>query len=154
MLYVWLKWVHILSATLMLGTGLGSAYYKFFTVRSGNLQAMAVVLRLVVMADLLFTVPSVILQPITGLAMAHMVGLPLTSTWILGSLAGYAVAGVCWVPAFWLQLKMRDLAQTSLEQSIPLPERFHRYGRIWALLGIPAFAAMLVVYYLMVFKPL
>jgi len=153
MLYLWLKWVHILSATLMMGTGLGSAYYKLFTVRSGNLEAMAVVLRLVVIADIVFTIPSVILQPLTGLAMAAMVGYPLTSRWIAGSLAGYGVAGACWLPAFWLQLRMRDMAAAALADGTPLPEQFHRYGRIWTILGIPAFGAMLVVYYLMVFKP-
>ncbi|MCE7869257.1 DUF2269 domain-containing protein [bacterium CPR1] len=153
MSYLWLKWLHILSATLMLGTGLGSAYYKYFTVRSGNVQAMAVVLRLVVLADILFTIPSVILQPLTGLAMAGMAHQPLTRLWILGSIIGYFVAGACWLPAFWLQLKMKDMAQIAATRGAPLPPRFHRYGRIWALLGIPAFGAMLVVYYFMVFKP-
>lgn len=151
--YLWLKWLHILSATLMAGTGLGSAYYKHFTVSSGDVRAMAVVLRLVVLADIVFTIPSVVVQPVTGFWMAHIANFPFSSRWIVGATIGYAVAGVCWLPAFWLQLKMRDMAERAAADGTPLPEVFHRYGRIWTVLGVPAFLAMGAVFYLMVFKP-
>jgi len=153
-LYLTLKWIHIVSSVLLVGTGLGSAYYMFFANRSGNLQAQAVVARLVVRADWWFTTPTVFIQPATGLAMAHMAGLPLSTPWLAVSLGLYVLAGLCWLPVVWLQLRMRALAQQALDAgSDALPATYWRYARWWEALGYPAFAAMAVVFYLMVAKP-
>ncbi|WP_269533675.1 DUF2269 domain-containing protein [Chitinimonas sp. BJYL2] len=151
--YLLLKWLHILSATLMVGTGFGTAFYLFVTNRSGNVQAIAVVSRWVVRADWWFTTPSVIFQPISGLWMAHLAGWPTSSSsWITVSLALYALAGACWLPVVWLQLRMRDMAQIAARDGTALPARYWRYERIWTALGFPAFGGLMVVYWLMVSK--
>ena len=147
-LYLTLKWLHIISSVLLVGTGLGSAFYMFFTNRSGNVQAQAVVTRLVVRADWWFTMPTVFLQPATGLAMAAMAGLPWST-----SMALYLVAGACWLPVVWLQLRMRDMAAHAARSNGALPPLYWRYARRWEALGYPAFVAMAVVFYLMVNKP-
>lgn len=153
-LYLTLKWIHIISSVLLVGTGLGSAYYMFFANRSGNLQAQAVVSRLVVRADWWFTTPTVFIQPATGLAMVHMAGLPLSTPWLAVSLALFVLAGLCWLPVVWLQLRMRALAQQALDAgSDTLPATYWRCARWWEALGYPAFMAMVVVFYLMVAKP-
>ncbi len=152
-LYLTLKWIHILSSVVLVGTGLGSAYYMFFTNRSRDLAAQAVVTRLVVQADWWFTTPTVLLQPATGLAMVHLAGWPLSTPWIAASLVLYAVAGLCWLPVVWLQIRMRALAQQAVETGTPLPALYWRYARWWEGLGYPAFVAMVVVFYLMVAKP-
>jgi len=153
-LYLTLKWLHIVSSVLLVGTGLGSAFYMFFTNRSGNVQAQAVVCRLVVRADWWFTTPTVFIQPATGLAMAAMAGLPWSTPWLAASLALYAVAGACWLPVVWLQLRMRDMAaQAATHGHGALPPQYWRYARWWEALGYPAFVAMAVVFYLMVNKP-
>ena len=152
-LYLTLKWIHILSSVVLVGTGLGSAYYMFFANRSRDLAAQAVVTRLVVQADWWFTTPTVLLQPATGLAMVHLAGFPLSTPWIAASLVLYAVAGLCWLPVVWLQIRMRALAQQAVEAGTPLPPLYWRYARWWEWLGYPAFAAMVVVFYLMVAKP-
>ena len=158
-LYLLLKWLHIVSSVLMVGTGLGSAFYMFFTNRSGNVQAQAVVTKLVVRADWWFTTPTVLIQPATGLAMAYLAGWPLSTPWLAWSLALYALAGLCWLPVVWLQLRMRDMAIEAAEaaQSAQgdgvLPPLYWRYARWWEALGYPAFVAMAVVFYLMVNKP-
>ncbi|BEP95953.1 DUF2269 family protein [Acidovorax sp. A79] len=152
-LYLILKWIHIVSSVLLVGTGLGSAFYLFFTNRSGNVQAQAVVSRLVVRADWWFTTPTVFIQPATGLAMAAMAGLPWSTPWLAASLVLYAVAGACWVPVVWLQLRMRDMAAEAARSGSAPPARYWRYARRWEALGYPAFAAMAVVFYLMVNKP-
>jgi len=118
-LYLTLKWLHIISSVLLVGTGLGSAFYMFFTNRSGNVQAQAVVTRLVVRADWWFTTPTVFLQPATGLAMAAMAGLPWSTPWLAVSMALYLVAGACWLPVVWLQLRMRDMAIEAAERRSP-----------------------------------
>lgn len=151
--YLLLKWLHILSATLMYGTGLGSAFYKFMTDRTGNLPAIVEANRLVVLADWLFTTPTVVLQPITGILLARVAGYPLTSDWIVLALVLYAIAGACWVPVVVLQIRMRNLSRQSLDRGQTLGSQYARMARLWVGLGIPAFSALVVVYYLMVFKP-
>ncbi|BEV17701.1 DUF2269 domain-containing protein [Herbaspirillum sp. DW155] len=152
--YLATKWLHIMSATFMFGTGFGTAFYMFFTNRSRNVQAIAVVTRWVARADWCFTTPAVIIQPLSGFWMMHLAGYPITSPWLLWSLALYALAGICWLPVVWLQLRMRDMAQTAAAAGTDLPERFWRFERIWTVLGFPAFGGLVIVYWLMVHKPM
>jgi uncharacterized membrane protein len=152
--YLAIKWLHIMSATLMFGTGFGTAFYMFFTNRSRNVQAIAVVTRWVARADWWFTTPSVIIQPLSGFWMMHLAGYPITSPWLMWSLALYALAGICWLPVVWLQLKMRDMAQIAAASDGSLPERFWRFEKFWTALGFPAFGGLVVVYWLMVHKPM
>lgn len=154
MLYFTLKWIHILSAIVLFGTGLGSAFYKLMTDLRGDPIAIAVVNRIVVLADWLFTTPTIIIQPLTGLAMLHLLGLSLTTPWVMWSFILYFFAGACWLPVVWLQIRMRDLAETAVREHTSLPPLYHRYARIWFWLGIPAFISMLIVVALMVFKPI
>nr|WP_315254050.1 DUF2269 domain-containing protein [uncultured Duganella sp.] len=151
--YLAIKWLHILSATAMFGTGFGTAFYMFFTNRARNVAAIAVVSRLVVRADWWFTTPSIIVQPLSGLWMVHLAGYPFGATWIVWSIALYALAGACWLPVVWLQLRMRDMATIAAQKNEPLPASYWRYEKIWAALGFPAFGALLIVYWLMVHKP-
>lgn len=151
--YLTIKWLHILSATFLFGTGFGTAFYMFFTNRSGSVPAIAVVTRWVARADWWFTTPTVIIQPVTGYMMMRLAGYPMESRWIMWSLMLYALAGLCWLPVVWLQLKMRDMAALAVAGGTPLPARYWRYEKIWTALGFPAFAALIVVYWLMVHKP-
>lgn len=150
--YLLLKWLHIMSATLMFGTGLGSAFFKWTTDRSGDVRAIAVVMQRVVWADWLFTTPSVIIQPLTGLWMAHLAGFPITRGWIAWSLGLYLLAGVCWLPVVWQQIRMRDMARQAVADGTALPEHYARLCAYWAGLGVVAFSALIAVYFLMVFK--
>jgi len=152
--YEFIKSIHILSATLLFGTGLGSAFYKWCADRSGNLQAITHTNKTVVIADWLFTTPTVIIQPITGIWLANIMGIPLTEPWVMITLVLYVIAGACWLPVVWLQIQMRNLAKVSLDDQTELNSTYHRYARIWFWLGMPAFTAMVVVYFLMVFKPI
>ena len=152
MSYTTLKIVHLLSLVLLFGTGLGSAFYKWMADRSGNLAHIAVTNRHVVLADWLFTTPTVIFQPLSGLWMLHLLELPLSTPWVAASLGLYALAGVCWLPVVWLQIRMRDLASAALHAGTPLPPAYGRLARAWFWLGIPAFTAMVLVVALMVFK--
>ena len=147
------KWLHVLSSTVLFGTGLGSAFYMFFTNRQGDVRAIASVTRRVVVADWLFTTPTAILQPATGAWLVHLAGFPWTAQWILWSIALYVLAGACWLPVVWLQMRMADMAEASAASGEPLPARFWRYHAVWTALGVPAFVAFIVIFYLMVAKP-
>lgn len=151
--YLLYKLLHILSSVALVGVGAGSAFYLFFTLRTRKVQAIAEVSRLVVIADWCFTTPAIIVQPLTGYLIMREVGFTFGATWIWLTLVLYALAGVCWLPVVWLQIRMRDMAAAAAAQHAELPALFWRYAKRWELLGYPAFAAMLVIYWLMVFKP-
>ncbi|RZJ12773.1 MAG: DUF2269 domain-containing protein [Rubrivivax sp.] len=151
--YVVVKWLHILSSTVLFGTGLGSAYYMFFTSLTRQPTATAVVVRQVVWADWMFTTTTIVFQPASGLYLAHLAGFPLTSKWIVWSFALYFLAGACWLPVVWLQIRMRRIAEGAAAAGQSLPPLYFRYLRIWTALGVPAFLALVAVFYLMVAKP-
>jgi len=151
--YLIVKWLHVLSSTLLFGTGIGSAWYLLFAVISRKVAVIAVVTRIVVMADWLFTGTTMIAQPATGFYLIHLAGYPMHSRWITWSLALYLLALLCWLPVVWLQMRLRDLSAAAAHNNQPLPPAFWRYFKAWIVLGIPAFFAFLGVFYLMVAKP-
>jgi uncharacterized membrane protein len=151
--YLLVKSLHVVSSVLLVGTGFGSAFYLFFANRSPSLPARAVVARLVVRADLWFTTPAAIVQPASGLWLAHAAGWPLSTPWLVASVVLYALAGACWLPVLWLQLKMAREVEAALLQGRPLSTQYRRWQAAWEWLGYPAFAAMLSVFFLMVNKP-
>lgn len=151
--YLLVKWLHVLSSTVLFGTGLGSAFYMYFTNRSGEVRAIAIVARRVVLADWLFTAPTAIVQPLTGFWLVSLAELPWTSGWILWSLVLYALAGACWLPVVWLQIRMAAMAERAAAQGAPLPPRYWRYHAAWTALGWPAFLAFIAIFFLMVVKP-
>jgi len=151
--YLTLKWIHILSSTILFGTGIGSAFYLFMANRRKDIAGIYFATRHVVMADWLFTTPSVIVQLLTGIALAHTLGLSLTEGWVMWGLMLYLFAGACWLPVVWMQIKMLDMAKTALDFDQPLPPRYWRFDRWWIILGALAFPAIVAVFYLMVMKP-
>lgn len=151
--YLLLKYAHVLSSTLLFGTGLGTAFHGWMAHRSGDRPAIAVVSRNVVLADWIFTAPAVVVQPATGLALAHLAGFPWHSPWLLVSVALYLLVGACWLPVVWLQIRMHRLAGEAARAGAALPPLYHRYARLWFALGWPAFLGVLVIFWLMIAKP-
>lgn len=151
--YVLVKLIHVLSSTLLFGTGLGTAFQGWMAGRSRNLEAMAVVNRNVVLADWVFTTPAVIIQPVTGVWLALRAGIPLTEGWLLLAIFLYILVGACWLPVVWLQLQMQAMVLEARAQGQPLPARYTRFARHWFLLGWPAFLAVIAIFYLMIAKP-
>ncbi len=153
MAYLILKWLHILSATILFGTGIGSAFYLFMANRTRDVAAIAFAVRHVVLADWLFTTPAVILQLLTGLGLVHVTGYSLGDFWVVGGLGLYLFAGACWVPVVFMQIRMRRLADAALQSGTPLAADYWRLARRWVVLGALAFPAIVAVFYLMIFKP-
>jgi uncharacterized membrane protein len=147
------KWLHILSSTLLFGTGLGSAFYMFFVSRTRDARAIAVVARYVVIADWAFTTPTIIFQPLSGYYLLQLMSVPLTSKWLVWTYVLYVVAGAAWLPVVWMQIKMRDMAAIAASQGAAMPELYWVYLRRWTALGVIAFVALVIVFYLMVAKP-
>ncbi len=149
LIYPSIKFIHIISATLLFGTGLGSAFYMFMAYRTGNTKVMAATNRFVVIADYIFTTPTVIIQLVTGLYLLNYLGLEWTSPWSLSVLGLYAFVGACWLPVVWLQIWLRDRAQ-ELDH---LDNQYKQRMKIWLILGLLAFPAVIVLYVFMIFKP-
>jgi uncharacterized membrane protein len=153
MLYLWVKWVHVLSSTILFGTGIGTAFFMFMANRRKDVAGIAFATRHVVIADWVFTTPAVIMQLLTGLWLVHLGGQTLFGGWVLGGFLLYGFAGACWLPVVWMQIRMRDMAKAALAASEPLPALYWRYERWWVILGALAFPAIVVVFWLMVVKP-
>ncbi|MFT4089253.1 MAG: DUF2269 domain-containing protein [Asticcacaulis sp.] len=153
MLYLWIKWIHVLSSTILFGTGIGTAFFMFMANRRKDVAGIAFASRHVVIADWCFTTPAVIIQLLTGLWLVHLGGFELFGGWVLGGLVLYFFAGACWLPVVWMQIRMRDMAQIALKENTPLPPLYWRFERWWVIMGSLAFPAIVVVFYLMVVKP-
>ena len=151
--YLLIKWVHIVSSTVLFGTGAGIAFFFLRAQRTGDLRIIAAVGREVVLADMLFTATAVVVQPLSGVALALMGGFPLSAPWLLWSVGLYGLVGCCWLPVVWLQIRMRDLAIDAANHDLQLPVLYHLYYRKWIALGWPAFVGVLIIFYLMVAKP-
>lgn len=151
-LYLFLKTIHIIAATMFFGSGMASAFLKWHADRQGDLAQIVFAQRAIVRADWVFTVPSGVLLPATGFWMAWLVGFPMWSGWIAWGIGLYILAGICWLPAAWLQIRMRDVASHALATSSSLPAEYARWSRIWLILGFPAFIASALVIYVMVSK--
>jgi uncharacterized membrane protein len=151
--YLVIKWLHILSSTVLFGTGIGSAFYLLTASITRKPSLIAHVARWVVRADWLFTASTAALQPLTGWWMLQLMGLPASTRWVAWSIGLYVLAIACWLPVVWLQMRMRDIAVQAERDAEPLPRSFWRAFFTWCALGVPALLAFLAVFWLMVAKP-
>jgi uncharacterized membrane protein len=148
-----LRWLHVIGATVLFGTGVGIAFFMLMAQRSGKAELVAHVAGTVVIADALFTATAVVVQPVTGVLLARAIGWPLSQGWIVLSLLLYVFTGLFWLPVVWIQLRIRDLARQAVREGAPLPEEEKRLFRVWFVCGLPAFAAVLAILWLMVTRP-
>lgn len=148
-----LRWLHVVGACVLLGTGAGIAFFMMMAHRTRDPALIAGTARIVVVADMVFTATAAIAQPLTGWLLARQTGWDLTEGWLLASLALYVLTGACWLPVVRIQITLRDLAAEAAGNATALPPRYHRLTRRWFALGIPAFAAVLAILWLMIARP-
>jgi len=153
MLYLCVKWLHILSSTVLFGTGIGTAFFMLMANLGKDVRAIAFATRTVVIADWCFTTPAVIFQPLSGLMLMHMAGVTMESSWLAAALVLYVFAGACWLPVVWMQIRMKRLTAEALAGGTDLPAAYWRLNTWWIGLGSLAFPAVVAIFWLMVFKP-
>jgi uncharacterized membrane protein len=151
-LYFIIKYLHVLGAIIILGTGSGIALFMLMAHRSGDASFVARTASVVVIADMLFTLSAVIAQPITGGLLMMLSSTSFAEGWLATSLALYAVAGLFWVPVIFMQIEMRNLARVAAEKDEQLPPRYFVLFRRWFLFGIPGFGSVMIILYLMIAK--
>jgi uncharacterized membrane protein len=153
MLFFAVKYLHLIGAAVLLGTGAGIAFFQLMAHRTGDAATIAAVARIVVIADFLFTATAVVLQPVTGVGLALLDGYSLGEGWIVLSIALYVLTGAFWLPVVWMQLRMRDLATRAAAKAQPVPREYYRLFRTWFAFGFPAFGAVLAIFWLMMTRP-
>jgi uncharacterized membrane protein len=153
MLYLAIEYLHVLGAIVILGTGTGIAFFMLMARRTGDAAFIAKTAEVVVIADFIFTLSAVLLQPVTGGLLMWLSSTSITEGWLMTSLALYAIAGAFWVPVVFMQIEMRDLARAAVAKSTPLPPRYFALFRRWFLFGIPGFGSVMAILWLMIAKP-
>jgi uncharacterized membrane protein len=153
LLFTALLYLHVIGATVILGTGTGIAFFMLMAHLSGNVPFIARTAGVVVVADLLFTATAVIVQPITGYLLLRETAIPPGQGCVVLSMLLYVAAGVFWLPVVWMQAQMRHLARTADTSGEPLPKRYYQLFRLWFVFGFPGFGAVLAIIWLMIDKP-
>jgi uncharacterized membrane protein len=148
-----LRWLHVIGATVLLGTGAGIAFFMLMAHRTRDARLIAHTAGVVVLADMLFTATAVVAQPLTGWLLARDLGWPLSEGWLALSLGLYVLTGLFWLPVVRIQIRLRDLARAAADRNAPLPPAYHRLFRIWFACGVPAFLAVLAILWLMLMRP-
>lgn len=151
--YLAVKTVHIISATVLFGTGIGIAFFMFRSRFSDNIHERLYAASNTVMADYLFTLPAVLIQPLSGAWLVWKGGYNWADNWLAWTYVLYILAGMCWLPVVWIQIRLKTLVSEAIHSDSELPDSYHRLFNYWILLGIPAFTSLLIVFYLMVYKP-
>jgi uncharacterized membrane protein len=151
--YLLLKYVHIIGAAVLFGTGAGIAFFMLMAHRTGKPATIAAVARIVVIADFVFTASAVILQPVSGLALAWNVGYSLAEGWIVLSITLYIITGVFWLPVVWMQIRMREMARAAMAEGCSLPTAYHALFWTWFAFGFPAFGSIAGILWLMIARP-
>ena len=146
-------YLHVIGATVLLGTGAGIAFFMLVSHQSRDPALVAHVSGIVVLADTLFTATAALAQPITGYILAQDRGWPLFEGWLGLSLILYVIVGVFWLPVVFIQIRMRDIACKARDEGKPLPDEYFQLYKRWFLCGFPAFAAVLAILWLMLMKP-
>ena len=152
--YLTIKVVHIISSTVLFGTGIGIAFFMLRSHFSTELSEKFYAVHNTVLADYLFTLPAVVLQPLTGIWLVWQAGYSWTDTWLVWTVILYVVAGMCWLPVVWIQIQLRSILSDSRESGTALPPRYTSLFKIWFLLGWPAFISLVIIFFLMVYRPL
>tara|TARA_B100001989_G_scaffold252946_1_gene237104 strand:- start:1044 stop:1604 length:561 start_codon:yes stop_codon:yes gene_type:complete len=152
-LYLIIKTLHIISATILFGTGIGIAFFMLRSHFTDNIHEKFYAARNTVMADYFFTLPAVIVQPMTGFWLVWQGAYSWMDWWLAVTYAIYIIAVLCWLPVVWIQIQLKNMVATAVKTGEPLPERYYRLFKIWFLLGWPAFVGLIIVFYLMVAKP-
>lgn len=151
--YTLVKTLHILSSTILFGTGLGIAFFMFRSYFTKDLHEKYYAVRTTVLADYLFTFPAVVIQPATGFWLLSQSAYHWQETWLLVTYVLYAIAGLCWLPVVWIQIQLKKILAESIQSKTALPSRFHKLFKIWFCLGWPAFIGLMIIFFMMVLKP-
>jgi uncharacterized membrane protein len=149
---MFVKWIHVLSSTILFGTGLGAFFFLLMAHRTRDPRVIASVAGIAVLTNLVFTLTAGVVQPVTGGILMAMMELTM-APWIIAALSLFVLVGACWIPVVLIQVRMKQLAEQALAGGSGLPAEYDRLYRIWLFLGCMVFVALIGVFYLMLAQP-
>lgn len=152
-IYLIIKTIHIISSTVLFGTGLGTAFFMLSSYFTQNIHEKFFAARTTVLADYFFTAPAVLIQPLSGIWLVMNGGFDPMAPWLAWTYGLYILAGICWLPVVWIQIRLKSLVANSIKNNEPLPEQYNKFFKIWFMLGWPAFFSLVIIFFLMVMKP-
>ena len=152
MLYLSLKYIHIIAAIFLFGFGMGSYLYLIAASRTANPQVIAHVARMVVQFDTWITTPAGFIQIITGFLLIKLAGIPLSIEWVLTSLIIFLCVGALWLPVLVLQKRLQRMALSAVETGRALDDGYRSVYRKWFWMGVFGFSGMFVIVLIMVTK--
>jgi len=152
--YLIVKTLHIIGSTVLFGTGMGIAFFMFRSHFTNDVHEKLFAARNTVLADYCFTLPAVVIQPVTGFWLVLQGGFEWFDIWLVATYMLYLLAGACWIPVVWIQIELKKMLQIAAADGTRLPARYDRLFKIWFMLGWPAFLSLIAVFYLMVTKPI
>ncbi|RBB97040.1 DUF2269 domain-containing protein [Pseudomonas sp. MWU12-2115] len=152
MLYLGLKYVHVIAAIFLFGFGMGSYLYLIAASRTANPQVIAHVARMVVRYDAWITTPAGFIQIATGYWLTRLAGLPLTADWVLMSLILFFIVGSLWLPVLVLQKRLQRMAASAVVCGTRLADEYRAVYRQWFWMGVCGFLGMFVIVLMMVTK--
>lgn len=152
MLYLGLKYLHVIAAIFLFGFGMGSYLYLIAASRSRNPLVIAHVAANVVRFDTWITTPAGFVQIATGYALVQLMGLPLSSGWVGVSLLIFLLVGLLWLPVLVLQKRLQTLAQQASASGVALACGYQGIYRAWFWMGVAGFTGMFVIVLMMVSK--
>lgn len=152
--YTIIKTIHVISATILFGTGIGIAFFFFLPhLRQNDVTARLAAAKMTVTADFLFTLPAVIAQPLTGAWLVWKGGFDWADYWLVMTYALYVVAGLCWVPVVLIQIRLKQMLEAQAVGTTIDQRAYERLFHWWFILGWPAFGGLVFIFFLMVAKP-
>lgn len=151
--YLTIKTIHIICSAILFGTGTGIAFFMYRSHFTEDLGKKFYAIQNTVLADYLFTLPAVIIQPVSGFWLITQGGYDWTQLWLVLTFVIYIITGLCWLPVVWIQIQLKNMLAENIDMGVELHDRFQRLFKIWLSLGFPAFIGLIIVFFLMVFKP-
>jgi uncharacterized membrane protein len=152
-IYLVVKTIHVISSTILFGTGIGIAFFMLRSYYTDNMHQKLFAAKETVIADFIFTFPAGITQVVSGIWLVWNSGYQWSDLWLTTTYIIYIIAGVCWLPVVWIQVKLRNIVADSAANQTQLPPTYFKLFRIWFLLGWPAFTGLVVIFFMMIAKP-
>ena len=149
MLFSLIKWIHVLAAIIAVGANI--TYGIWIARASREPNVLPFVLKNIRLIDQRVANPCYGLLLLTGLTMAFMTRLPLTTPWLLTALILYVIAAllgiVVYAPITRRQMKL-------LESDGFDSPNYKAIAKQSTLLGIAVTIDVLIIVFLMVVKPM
>jgi uncharacterized membrane protein len=154
-MYLFVKLLHVAAVIIFLGNITTGLFWHAHAARTRDPRLLAHTLDGIIRSDRLFTVPSVVIVVVTGIAAAIFGNFPILRTgWILWALVLFVVSGLIFmIRVAPIQRQLRTLAEAGAQSGTFEYARYHALAVRWEAWGTAALLTPVAALALMVMKP-